>query len=129
MTNPVRLLMEKSNPWESQGIPDITHNQQGLPSSSSRIDRPLTASEKKLKKQTQPRQLLSCNKCRERKVKVSSTIHCSYTCTLHLSSIYSVTVQSHALLVVPEAFPKNVTLFWEREPTLGLFNNRSSYGD
>lgn len=73
MTNPVRLLMEKLNPWESQGIPDTTHNQQGLPSSSSQTDQPLTASEKKLKKQTQPRQLLSCNKCRERKVKVSST--------------------------------------------------------
>jgi len=63
--------MEKTNPWDSQGIPAITHTQQALPSSSSRIDRSLTASEKKLKKQTQPRQLLSCNKCRERKVKVS----------------------------------------------------------
>jgi hypothetical protein len=70
---PVRLLMENPNPWDSQGIPAITHSQQDLPSSSSRIDRPLTASEKKLKKQTQPRQLLSCNKCRERKVKVSFT--------------------------------------------------------
>jgi hypothetical protein len=70
---PVRLLMEIPNAWDSQGIPVITHGQQGLPSSSSRIDRTLTASEKKLKKQTQPRQLLSCNKCRERKVKVSFT--------------------------------------------------------
>lgn len=67
--------MEKTSPWDSQGIPAITHTQQALPSSSLRIDRSLTASEKKLKKQTQPRQLLSCNKCRERKVKVSFTEH------------------------------------------------------
>jgi hypothetical protein len=43
--------------------------------------------------------------------------------------MYSVTVQSHALLVVPEVFPKNVTLFWERELTLDQFNNLSSYED
>ncbi|KAH0287704.1 hypothetical protein KCU62_g5650, partial [Aureobasidium sp. EXF-3399] len=72
--------MEKTNPWDSQGVPAITHTQQALPSSSLRIDRSLTASEKRLKKQTQPRQLLSCNKCRERKVKCDRTKPCSACC-------------------------------------------------
>ncbi|KAI4725437.1 hypothetical protein E4T49_06788 [Aureobasidium sp. EXF-10728] len=72
--------MEQPNPWEPQGIPIITHTPQVLSSTSSRAERSLSASDKKLKKQIQPRQLLSCTKCRERKVKCDRTKPCSACC-------------------------------------------------
>ncbi|KAI5195008.1 hypothetical protein E4T39_08399 [Aureobasidium subglaciale] len=68
--------MENASPWDIQGIPAITQTQQIFSSSSQ----PDLASEKKLKKQTQPRQLLSCTKCRERKVKCDRTKPCSACC-------------------------------------------------
>ncbi|KAH0363570.1 hypothetical protein KCU65_g7324, partial [Aureobasidium melanogenum] len=72
--------MEQPNSWETTGIPTITHTSQALSSSSLRAERSLSASEKKLKKQIQPRQLLSCTKCRERKVKCDRTKPCSACC-------------------------------------------------
>jgi hypothetical protein len=78
--------MENMNSWPMQGLPETTQSQQTLPSSSLRIESPLTASEKKLKKQ-QPRQLLSCTKCRERKVKVSLSVQrFSYLSILSLTT-------------------------------------------
>ncbi|KAI5240746.1 hypothetical protein E4T42_08290 [Aureobasidium subglaciale] len=68
--------MENASPWDIQGISANTQAQQIFSSSS----RPDLASENKLKKQTQPRQLLSCTKCRERKVKCDRTKPCSACC-------------------------------------------------
>jgi hypothetical protein len=92
-----------------QEFQSATQPQQTLSSTALQTDGPLTVPEKRLKRQTQPRQLLSCTKCRERKVKVGLTdqkfVHMSY-----LTLVYSVTAQSHAPLVALEDCQKSAIL-------------------
>jgi hypothetical protein len=96
--------------WSTEKFLSATQPQQTLSSTALQTNDPSTVPEKRLKKQTQPRQLLSCTKCRERKAKVSLTgrkfVHMSY-----LTLVYSVTAQSHALLVVLEDCQRSAILF------------------
>jgi hypothetical protein len=95
--------------WSTEKYLSATQPQQTLSSTALQTNDPLTTPEKRLKKQTQPRQLLSCTKCRERKVKVGLTdqkfVHMSY-----LTLVYSVTEQSHAPLVALEDCQKSAVL-------------------
>jgi hypothetical protein len=98
--------------------------QQTLPSSSLKTE---IASERKPKKQQQqPRQLLSCTKCRERKVKVSHVNAALVHVSILSLDTNSVIAPSHALLVVPEVYQRNVTSSWEKGQNSGRFSSHSS---
>lgn len=71
------------------------------------------------KKKPQPRQLLSCTKCRERKVKVSYLSRSN-----SIADNNSAIEPSPAQLAVPEVIQKNVNLLLEKVMTTVQFSNR-----
>lgn len=72
------------------------------------------------KRKPQPRQLLSCTKCRERKVKVRDCLSAS---SASLTSSNSAIEQNHAQRAVLEAIPRNANLSLEKETITVLSNS------
>jgi hypothetical protein len=99
------------------------------------IDPPSNLNEGSRRRQQaqQPRQLLSCTKCRERKVKVSSPRRRNNP--LPFQAVFaqqrglisrSVIVRNRAQLAAPEEHPKNAILS-QKVATTHLFNNRMRF--